>query len=137
MKIVRLTRAVGIGAIVGDRGTVLFLSDADAEWAVQEKLAVYIDDGPQSVPPPPPPYRPEDDDGQTYSDESVSEEFLAPQAAEVQPEYEDEPQVEMKRPYGNASKAAWIDWAVQKGADPEQAAALTKNELMSRYGEPL
>jgi hypothetical protein len=43
----------------------------------------------------------------------------------------------MKRPYGNASKAAWIDWAVHQGADAAEAAELTKNQLMARYGERL
>lgn len=44
---------------------------------------------------------------------------------------------EMKRPYGNHNKEAWIAWAVHQGADPEWAAAQTKNELQSLYGERL
>lgn len=44
---------------------------------------------------------------------------------------------EMKRPYANHSKAAWIEWAVHQGADPAWAAAQTKNELQSLYGERL
>ncbi len=43
----------------------------------------------------------------------------------------------MKRPYGNASKAEWIEWAVHQGADAAEAAQLTKNQLMARYGERL
>lgn len=43
----------------------------------------------------------------------------------------------MKRPYGNMSKATWIEWAVHNGADPAWAAAQTKNELQSLYGERL
>jgi hypothetical protein len=39
---------------------------------------------------------------------------------------------EMPRPQD--AKQAWIDWAVASGADPEQAAAMTKADLMSRYG---
>ena len=31
-------------------------------------------------------------------------------------------------------KQAWIDWAVTQGADPDKAAAMTKADLMSRYG---
>jgi hypothetical protein len=33
-----------------------------------------------------------------------------------------------------APKAAWIDWAVSQGADQDKAAAMTKADLMSRYG---
>lgn len=31
-------------------------------------------------------------------------------------------------------KQAWVDYAVSQGADPGQAAAMTKADLMSRYG---
>jgi hypothetical protein len=33
-----------------------------------------------------------------------------------------------------AVKQAWIDYAVSQGATPEEAAAMTKADLMSRYG---
>lgn len=33
-----------------------------------------------------------------------------------------------------AIKQEWIDYAVSQGASPEQAAAMTKADLMSRYG---
>jgi hypothetical protein len=39
---------------------------------------------------------------------------------------------EMPRPQD--PKQAWIDWAVASGAGAEQAAAMTKADLMSRYG---
>jgi hypothetical protein len=47
-----------------------------------------------------------------------------------------------RRPYANESKAAWITWAVRGDHDGpaitgEEAAQLTKNELMNAYGERL
>lgn len=47
--------------------------------------------------------------------------------------------IERKRPYGNSSKQAWIDWAVYQ--DPELtgevAQGMSKVYLMSTYGERL
>lgn len=40
-------------------------------------------------------------------------------------------------PAANASKMAWIDWAVSQGCAMDDAVSLTKNELMGRYGERL
>lgn len=37
-------------------------------------------------------------------------------------------------PVPSAPKQAWIDYAVAQGADPATAAAMTKADLMSRYG---
>jgi hypothetical protein len=37
-------------------------------------------------------------------------------------------------PSPSAPKQYWIDWAIAQDADPEQAAAMTKADLMSRYG---
>jgi hypothetical protein len=44
---------------------------------------------------------------------------------------------EAKMPWTTASKADWIEWAVSKGCEPKMAALLTKQQLMSRYGERL
>lgn len=44
---------------------------------------------------------------------------------------------DMRMPWTTASKADWIDWAVHLGAKAEDAALLTKKDLMSRYGERL
>jgi hypothetical protein len=54
---------------------------------------------------------------------------------------DDEP-VPLRMPWSNASKADWIRWAAhgdhgQPRIDEGAAAALTRNELMSRYGERL
>ena len=39
-----------------------------------------------------------------------------------------------ERPAQSASKAAWVGWAVHLGADPDEAEALTKADLIDRYG---
>ncbi|NJP27102.1 hypothetical protein FLW53_23455 [Microbispora sp. SCL1-1] len=39
-----------------------------------------------------------------------------------------------ERPAQSAVKAAWVDYAVACGADPGEAEALTKPELIERYG---
>jgi hypothetical protein len=50
-------------------------------------------------------------------------------AAEVEPEAEAGP------PAQADNKATWIDWAVSQGADPDEAEALTKAELVEFYGD--
>lgn len=54
--------------------------------------------------------------------ETATEEAAGPGPAEV------------ARPAPADVKQAWIDYAVSQGADPETAAAMTKADLMSRYG---
>lgn len=44
------------------------------------------------------------------------------------------PKLERRKPYANESKAEWVGWAVSKGLDPEDAEALTKTDLIERYG---
>lgn len=46
---------------------------------------------------------------------------------------------ELKRPYGNAAKAAWIRWALYSDPDLTQEAAseMSKVQLMTAYGERL
>lgn len=39
------------------------------------------------------------------------------------------------RPAQAASKDEWVGWAVSQGADPNDAAALTKTDLIERYGK--
>lgn len=38
------------------------------------------------------------------------------------------------KPAENALKADWVGWAVHNGADPEEAAAMTKQDLIDAYG---
>lgn len=39
-----------------------------------------------------------------------------------------------KRPPVSAQKAAWVAWAVEQGADPDAADAMTKPDLIEKYG---
>lgn len=39
------------------------------------------------------------------------------------------------RPSLNTNKAEWVEYAVARGADPEEANALTKAQLIELYGE--
>ena len=42
--------------------------------------------------------------------------------------------VDTTPPKRNASKQEWVDFAVQQGHDPEDAATWTKTELVTEYG---
>lgn len=39
-----------------------------------------------------------------------------------------------KRPAVNEPKAAWVAWAVEQGADPDAADAMTKADLIEKHG---
>lgn len=39
-------------------------------------------------------------------------------------------------PKPGANKGDWLAWAVASGADPDEAAAATKQDLIDRYGTP-
>lgn len=38
------------------------------------------------------------------------------------------------RPADSALKPAWVGWAIHNGADPEDAEAATKHDLIEKYG---
>jgi hypothetical protein len=40
------------------------------------------------------------------------------------------------RPIVNSPKAAWTEYAISQGADPDEAAAMTKAQLIASYGTP-
>lgn len=133
MKAVRLTRSQWLNdAVAGDPSQVKILDDQMAYEAVEVwGIAVYA---------------PELDPVRADAVDQVQP--AAPVPAEVQvadfagtsgegqqvPETAEAP---VRRPYANESKADWITWAVHNGADPQEAAGMTKNELMGRYGERL
>lgn len=50
-----------------------------------------------------------------------------------EPEREPEPNEPPARPAGNASADVWREYAVAVGADPEDVADLTRNELRDTY----
>lgn len=39
------------------------------------------------------------------------------------------------RPNVNDPKARWVEWAVAQGEDPEEAEAMTKADLVDKYGK--
>lgn len=39
-----------------------------------------------------------------------------------------------ERPAQSAQKSEWVGWAVAQGADPEEAAGMTKADLIEKYG---
>lgn len=142
IRAVRLTRANGLNERwTGDAGAIRFLEEDDAADIVSRLLAVYAPEhdpvtfvGPEAAA--------ARIESLTTSPEPVADEGELPDpenpitgrtpgAADI------DSAPELKRPYGNHSKAAWVEWAVHQGADAQEAAALTKNELMSRYGERL
>lgn len=53
----------------------------------------------------------------------------------VEQQDDDVPALPAEVPAKNAPKAAWAGWAVAQGADPEQAEAMTKADLIEKYGE--
>jgi hypothetical protein len=51
---------------------------------------------------------------------------------------EPEPEVvEVKRPYTNAPKADWVEYAVAQGANKLDAQCMTKAELQNQYNDRL
>jgi hypothetical protein len=42
---------------------------------------------------------------------------------------------EPAQPKGNASKAEWVDYAVARGADHDEADAMTRDDLAATYGK--
>ncbi len=156
MRTVRITHANWVSDwLAGDAGAIRHLTDEQAYEAVEVlALAVYTDGGSYTPPPPPqadpvltiePVMTQEHVEANleleedfpitvTYGTEPL-EEYDPVKAIEADLADMPNPGSEMKMPWTNASKAAWVDWAVYKGADPAEAAGLTKIQLMSRYGE--
>lgn len=167
MRTVRVTHANWVSDwLAGDAGSIRVLTDEQAYEAVEVlALAVYVDGG-SYTPPPPPVAEPvltiepdtqawpevEADLAERYPDEPVMTQEHVEANLELEedfpitvtygtPALDDkaapEPAAELKQPWSNASKAAWVDWAVAHGCDPARAAGMTKNELMGNYGERL
>lgn len=43
----------------------------------------------------------------------------------------------LTEPARTALKPDWVGWAVVRGAKPEEAEAMTKNDLIEKYGTPI
>jgi hypothetical protein len=158
VKAVRLTHACGLNErVIGDEGTVLVLEDAEAEGVVLIGLAVY-DEAVQrrldEVLPPEAPVTfvgPEaaaqrmqeladaTEELGLYEPVTDQDALKAGYPADVESSDFEKPELSTAsgRPYGNASKADWVNWAVRQGAKREDAQLLSKRDLMGRYGERL
>ena len=136
MRAVRLVRAGWWDDEVnGDAGRPLWLSDDKAESHVALGNAVYdpvLQAQLEGRPSPQTTFV-----GPEAAAKRLDELKAALDVAAVNAEAQVETQAEMKRPYGNASKADWIAWAVHNGADEAEVAGWTKNQLMGTYGERL
>jgi len=98
----------------GAEGETREVSDEMAAGLVRFHLAEIIDAGEDRI--------------ATKPEEAVDTETQV-----IESESDEEP----SRPYGNAPKSKWVDWAVHCGADREDAESKTKAVLMSEYGERL
>lgn len=150
MRRVKFTTAVKMDRpyIVADLNAELTLDDATADFAVRNKFGEYVGP-PQEV-------------GPTRAELEAAEEARLAETYKTatgqdwndpgdEPDGQPVPEVagapdspEPKRPYGNAPKSAWADYAVKmsgiKGCPVitmERAEEMSKADLMSRYGARL
>jgi hypothetical protein len=115
--------------VTGGIGAILHLPDLTAHGVVILGNGVLLDDGGRDVQPP----APAGSAPGTLT--HVGEETSQPEPEEEKDESSEPP----KRPYGNAPKSAWVEYAVAADSKmtKERAEGMTKVDLMSRYGEPL
>lgn len=145
MKAIRILQANWLNdEISGDANTIRLVRDEMAYDAVEvHHLAEYApeyDQGPTFVGPDAAAKRLEELKAKAaaYETPVVEQPVIdTPTVEYVSPDTSAETAPEMTQPWTTASKATWIEWAVHQGADATEAAALTKSELMSRYGERL
>jgi hypothetical protein len=130
MRKVRLLSAVktDVPYICGDKDQELRLADYVATFVVLHKLAVYTDEEP--VP------------GPSRAELEAQEAALKLKEADAdvrEEKAEEGLKDEVKRPYGNAPKSAWVRYAVavDDKMTEERATDMTKADLMSKFGERL
>lgn len=97
-------------------GTVLVLPEAEARDLIRAEIAVEVP-MPEKTPEPAPDPAPE----------PASEPARGPEPGPVVAP-------ETGQPAPADPKQVWIDYAVSQGLSPDEAAAMTKADLMSRYG---
>jgi hypothetical protein len=129
MRQVQIIQAVKTDApyyITGDVNAVLLLEDAAAEFAVTQGYAVHT--------------------GITFEEakeqnaQQIADILDVPREVSSQSEPEEPAEPEPpKRPYGNAPKSAWAEYAA--AVDPkmsvERAKGMSKNDLLAQYGQRL
>lgn len=124
MRRIQLTRGIKLSDVLtGDKGAILRVLDHDAKNLVAMGFAVHLDAEPVLGPP--------------------RAELEALEAARLAKDAAGEPSVdepeEVKRPYGNAPKSAWVHYAcsVDPKMTQERGDGMTKADLMAKYGERL
>jgi hypothetical protein len=160
MRGVRLTHGSIVHPYIGDVGTRYLLDDEIAAGVVAAGIAEYVEAQEGADPEvlsatdpdaDSPVQRaldgvPEDEKPREMTLEERYAELLNPDGSpradlfsldEESKPAADEPAKEIKKPYGNQPKALWAEYAVSKGHDPDEAAGMTKADLMSLYGERL
>jgi hypothetical protein len=141
--------------VQGEKNSVLILEDGEAAALVENSLAVYAPGydpqpsftagGVQEIPV----VKKENAPAPDEVLDAVDAAFVGPEhaAKRIQElvEYTEElglyenqqPEqgtvTEVRQPWTTAPKGDWIAWAVHNGADPEEAAVMTKAQLMNRY----
>lgn len=116
---------------------VLDTDDKEAAYLVGQGYAVYLEDEPvvrlvsgfDTLRPISENYEP-----------PVTRESQEPEDGPEVPDSEDDLVDEgdgPKRPYANASKDAWVEYAVSRGEDPDVASRMTKADLISKHGASL
>lgn len=131
MTLIRLRRPYKMDSVVGDANEVVDTDPATARALVDSGDAVF--EGEQQTPMLPIPVV-KREDGIEFPEQ--------PQIVEVPEDFGESEESEdaiAKRPYGNATKAAWVRYAIALDENLSEAAAtaMTKADLMSRYGERL
>src|ERR1700691_3865513 len=126
MRRVRLTHAMKMDdpLVVGDTNQELRLPDYVAAMVVKLGNGVYLDGEPQLGP------------VRAEKEEKIAAGTLT-QVSEESSQSEPAEREEVKKPYGNAPKSAWVRYAcaVDEKMSEERAEGMTKADLMSRYGE--
>ena len=146
MRAIRILQANWLNAeVAGDRNAVKLVSDEMARDAVEvHQLAEYAPEydpvgfvGPEKAA-----ERLEQLKVTEFPATATPVEQIEADLAEMKLPDEREAEPELKQPWSTASKAEWITWAAhgdhgQTPVTEEEAAAMTKIQLMSRYGSRL
>jgi hypothetical protein len=135
MRRVKLTSSVKMDTplIVGDKDDILFVPDHVAEFAIRQRLGIYLEDEPKQGP-----TRAELEQQEAEIEAGTLKKIGEDDSQSDTDEEPAEPE-EVKRPYGNAPKSAWARYAalVDPEMTEERAEGMTKADLLSRYGERL
>ena len=113
-------------------GHEIDVQDHEGQDLIRAHHAVYV--GPSEPPPVPPPVE------RIISEPSSTGAGPAPEVTNVvvhpsgPPDAETPQAEELPVPRPSDPKQSWVDYAISQGATEDQAASMTKNDLMSRYG---